>query len=112
VDTILSFETLEHLPQPERALREYFRVCRRKLILTVPNCHLTEGMRRSGIIYNHWIDRTHVNFWDLGTISDLVSKCGFTVVHQQHINRMNMGHVLMEALSRRGDEALRLGRSS
>ena len=37
VDTILSFETLEHLPDFSRALAEYFRVVRKNLILTVPN---------------------------------------------------------------------------
>src|SRR5262245_49618320 len=41
VDTILSFETLEHLPEPQRALSEYLRVCRKNLILTVPSCTVT-----------------------------------------------------------------------
>lgn len=98
VDTILSFETLEHLPDPARAMAEYFRVCRRNVILTVPNCELTSGMRGSGLIYNHWIDRTHVNFWDLQSIAELARSCGFRVRVMTHINRINLSPFLAEAL--------------
>ncbi|KQV95936.1 class I SAM-dependent methyltransferase [Rhizobacter sp. Root1221] len=98
VDTILSFETLEHLPDPDAALREYLRVCRRNLILTVPNCSLTHGQRASGQIYNHWIDRTHINFWELDTLCQQVEAAGFKVDQRNHINHMNMGPIAMEAL--------------
>lgn len=98
VDTILSFETLEHLANPQLALSEYFRVCKKNLIITVPNCRLTIGMKNSGIIYNHWIDRTHINFWDMETITKLLSDAGFTVQHSQSINEINLGAVIMEAL--------------
>jgi SAM-dependent methyltransferase len=106
-DTILSFETLEHLPEPLPALKEYFRVCRRNLIITVPNCSLTPGMRGSGVIFNHWIDRTHVNFWDIDTLSQLVAEAGFLVEHRQHINHINLGPVVMEALGFGGSLARR-----
>jgi SAM-dependent methyltransferase len=102
VDTILCFETLEHLPDPEKALRDYFRVARTRLILTVPNCSLTPGMRQSGIIYNHWIDRTHVNFWDLDSIAALIAKAGFTVRHREPINYVNLGPLFAESLGLSG----------
>lgn len=98
VDTVLSFEVLEHLRNPLQALREYFRVTRKNIILTVPNCALTSGMRASGVIYNHWIDRTHINFWDLDSISELVRSAGFRIVGAQHINRLSLGHVFAESL--------------
>lgn len=106
VDTIVSFETLEHLPDPDSALKEYYRVCRRNLILTVPNCKLTNGQRASGVIYNHWIDRTHVNFWDLDTLCRQVEAAGFHIDLRTHINHMSMGPIAMEALGFEG----RLGR--
>jgi len=102
VDTILSFETLEHLTDPARALLEYRRVARRNLIITVPNCQLSEGMRQSGLIYNHWIDRSHVNFWDLDGISAELNAAGFSVVIRQHINHLNLGALTMEALGLSG----------
>lgn len=102
VDTILSFETLEHLPHPDTALSEYFRVARRNLILTVPNCRLTPGQRASGHIYNHWIDRTHINFWELETLCRQVESAGFTVVHSGYINHVNIAPLAVEALALRG----------
>ncbi len=97
LDTVLSFETLEHLKDPQAALREYFRVCRKNVIITVPNCELTEGLKASGLIYNHWIDRTHVNFWTLRELEELVASVGFSVRVGKHINAVRLGPVMMEA---------------
>ncbi|MCB0406185.1 MAG: class I SAM-dependent methyltransferase, partial [Bdellovibrionales bacterium] len=33
VDTIVSFETLEHLSDPKKALGEYYRVCRKNIVV-------------------------------------------------------------------------------
>lgn len=98
VDTIVSFETLEHLPNPRRALEEYHRVCRRNVILTVPNCAVSPGMRRSNVIFGHWIDRTHVNFWDLDAFARVVGDAGFRVTTRDYINRISLGPLVMEAL--------------
>lgn len=108
IDTILSFETLEHLKDPESALREYFRVCRKNVIITVPNCELTAGMKSSGVIFNHWIDRSHINFWTLNSIQQLVTSVGFTVRVGTFINAISFGPVMMEALGITGRLA-RLG---
>ena len=97
-DTVTCFETLEHLPDPEAALRECHRLTRGNLILTVPNCAITDGMKRSGLIYNHWNDPTHVNFWDMDDICALVEKNGFKVRKRQYINKVNIGYVMFEAL--------------
>jgi SAM-dependent methyltransferase len=104
-DTILSFEVLEHLDNPESALAEYFRVCASNVIITVPNCSLSAGLRNSGLIYNHWIDRTHRNFWEIKSIEALASAAGFEIVHSCHINNMNMGHLLAEAVGLSGRPA-------
>lgn len=98
VDTILSFETLEHLPHPTRALKEYLRVARQNLILTVPNCTLTPGMKNSGLIYNHWIDRTHLNFWTLESLVQEVQSVGFRVDVQTYINAVSPAAMVVEAL--------------
>lgn len=97
VDTILSFETLEHLPDPQKALQEYYRVCRNNLILTVPNCELTPGMEQSKLIYYHWIDRTHVNFFNQKEIKKLVESVGFRVEQNYYINQINLQPFLLEA---------------
>lgn len=89
VDTVLCFETLEHLPNPEDALWEYRRISRGRLVLTVPNCEITPGMRASGLAYYHWVDRTHRNFYDLDTIKAAVRTAGFRVVEAGYINRID-----------------------
>lgn len=98
VDTVLCFETLEHLPDPKLALAEYRRVTRGRLVLTVPNCEITPGMRDSNLIFGHWVDRTHRNFYDLNTITADVVACGFRVVEARYINRIDVFPFLGEAL--------------
>ena len=97
VDTILSFETLEHLENPEKALQEYYRVCRKNLILTVPNCEVTNGMLDSGLIYKTWVDRTHIQFFDLKTIVSLAEEVGFQVIQKTYINEVSLLPLLFEA---------------
>jgi ubiquinone/menaquinone biosynthesis C-methylase UbiE len=97
VDTILSFECLEHLSDPELALKEYYRVARKNVILTVPNCEITPGMRQSLMLYYHWIDRTHVNFFTMESITELVQNSGFAISHSYYINQISWQPLLSEA---------------
>lgn len=97
VDTILSFETLEHLPDPLKALQEYHRVCRKNVVLTVPNCEHTPAMKQSNLIYYHWIDRTHVHFFTLESIKQLALDAGFQNVKAYYINRLTLLPLVQEA---------------
>ncbi len=95
-DTLLSFETLEHLPDPMKALREYYRVTRDNLILTVPNCTITPAMKRSNMLYSHWEDRTHVQFFTLDSIRAHVEAAGFRVREARYINQINLMPLFLE----------------
>jgi SAM-dependent methyltransferase len=97
-DTLLSFECLEHLPRPEQALREYYRVTRHNLILTVPNCTITLGMKQSNLLYSHWGDRTHVNFYTLAKITEAVQAAGFSIAHSGLIHRVNLVPFFLETV--------------
>jgi 2-polyprenyl-3-methyl-5-hydroxy-6-metoxy-1,4-benzoquinol methylase len=79
-DTIISFETLEHVPGPEAALREYHRVCRKNIIISVPNCDIPPEFARANMTFFHYTDRTHVNFYTLDTLRQMVEANGFRVV--------------------------------
>lgn len=98
VDTVLCFETLEHLPDPDQSLREYRRVSRGRLVVTVPNCEITPGMRRSNLIFHHWVDRTHRNFYALNDLAAAVEAAGFRIVEAGYINRIDLFPLLGEAL--------------
>lgn len=101
-DTVCSFETLEHLSDPDRALGEFFRVCRKNIIVSVPNCQITEGMRRSNLLYSHWGDPTHCNFFDMESIKRVVARAGFEIDQAYYINPINVGPFVMESLGLSG----------
>lgn len=98
-DTITAFELLEHVTNPAAVLKEFNRVARSNIIITVPNCDQTPGMKRSGVVYNHYIDSSHVNFWKLESIIDLVNSSGFKVQYAQLINCINLEPLIAEALN-------------
>jgi SAM-dependent methyltransferase len=98
-DTVSCFETIEHLPAPLPAIRELARVSRRLVIVTVPNCDRTEGMRRSGLVYAPYVDPTHVNFLDLPALVSLLEEAGLDVREARLINRLNLAPFLAEALA-------------
>lgn len=77
-DSALCFETLEHVAQPELALRELGRVARR-VVLTVPNCEQPEEFKAAGLAFHHWVDRTHVNFFDRDSLRELLEREGWEV---------------------------------
>lgn len=96
VETVCSFEVLEHLPNPEFVLRDFLRICSKNVILTVPNCELTPGMRQSLLTYFHYTDRTHVNFFTLEELSRMCERVGFRIVHQELINEVSPEALIRE----------------
>lgn len=96
VETVLCFEVLEHLSDPVLALKEFYRVCKKNIIITVPNCDLELGMERSRLSYYHYTDETHCNFFTLKTLEELVRQAGFTPVKMELINPIDMAPLLSE----------------
>ncbi|GAB5441125.1 MAG: hypothetical protein Fues2KO_14740 [Fuerstiella sp.] len=76
-DTICCFETLEHVPDPNRVLQELHRVARRNVILSVPNCELPAALKDSRLTYFHYTDRSHVNFFRKDTLAQAFRIAGF-----------------------------------
>ncbi|MCB0418066.1 MAG: class I SAM-dependent methyltransferase [Bdellovibrionaceae bacterium] len=102
IDTIVSFETLEHLPDPEKALREYHRVCRHNIVVTVPNCAITPGIKKSNLLYSHWSDPSHLNFFTLDSLKALIESAGFSIKEAHYINRLDVRPFVLEAFKLRG----------
>jgi ubiquinone/menaquinone biosynthesis C-methylase UbiE len=96
-DTIISFETLEHVPGPNAVLKEFRRVCRHNIIISVPNCETPPELRSAGFTFHHWIDRTHINFFTLDTIRQTVEQCGFRVTYSAWINAVFPAMLLLTA---------------
>ena len=98
-DTVSCFETIEHLPEPIETVRELTRVTKRLVIATTPNCERTEGMRRSGLVYGHHSDPTHVNFFDLPDLVALLEAAGLHIREARLINRLDLGPFIGEAFA-------------
>ncbi|MFZ4718034.1 MAG: class I SAM-dependent methyltransferase [Ilumatobacteraceae bacterium] len=64
-DLVLAIEVLEHIPQPERALRELARVCRGTVVLSVPFEPVWRaGNMARGRYLKDWGNTPgHVNHW-------------------------------------------------
>lgn len=110
VETVTAFEVLEHLPDPLAVLRDFHRICSKNLILTVPNCEITPGMRASLVTYHHYIDPTHVNFFTLDSIAQICEQAGFRVRQRGYINQMNLLPLIYEAYDLSGLFGRILGR--
>ncbi|MEM7530722.1 MAG: class I SAM-dependent methyltransferase [Chloroflexota bacterium] len=62
-DTIIAFETLEHIADIDLALQEIHRVSRQNIVISVPDCEIYPEYRNGGLVPFHWIDRTHRQFF-------------------------------------------------
>lgn len=93
-ETILSFETLEHLQDPQKALAEYYRVTQKNMILTVPNCDVPPELLKGNLIFSHWNDPTHVNFFNKQTLLEHIEQAGFQVEVFNYINKVRFDYLL------------------
>ena len=87
-DTLLAFEILEHIPNPDLAVQEFSRVIRKNLIISVPDCAVNEDLLRAGLVYTHWLDQSHCNFFDQETLRKILEENGFCVEVLTHINQI------------------------
>lgn len=98
-DTVSCFEVLEHCKDPEKTLSEIHRICRNNLILTVPDCDISEGFKQSNLLYSHWSDPTHVNFFNKESLTTLLLNNGFKVDLIKSINPINLMPAVLEYLN-------------
>jgi hypothetical protein len=84
-DTVVAFETLEHLVQPEWALAEFRRVARKNVVLSVPDCETPEALLKAGLTFSHWRDRTHHSFFTKASLMDALRASGYRPVFFERI---------------------------
>lgn len=75
-DLVLAIEVLEHIPAPERALREMARVCRGNVVLSVPREPIWRigNMARGRYLGQLGNTPGHVNHWTSGGFSRAVGE--------------------------------------
>lgn len=96
-DTLIAFEVLEHIPHVEKALDEMYRVCRQNIVISVPNCETTTSFKLSGLVYHHWVDRTHVQQFTPISLRQTLEKHNFSVKEIKYINPVFPELLVLEA---------------
>jgi len=62
-DTVLVYEVLEHLDDPDSVIREAKRLSRHNVLFTTPNSGGVELLQREGLLFEHFADFDHKNFF-------------------------------------------------
>jgi ubiquinone/menaquinone biosynthesis C-methylase UbiE len=73
-DSIICSEVLEHIPQFEKAIPEFARLARHKLLLTVPDIAAIPLCFRHTLVPWHLLESTHVNFFCQTSLHNLLKK--------------------------------------
>jgi len=71
-ETVLVFEVLEHLTEPEKLVREARRLARKNVLFTTPNSGGIEGLQRQNLLFEHFADLDHRNFFTRDSLSELL----------------------------------------
>lgn len=92
-DTVLLFEVLEHVENPQRLLKEAKRVAAENVLITVPNCSQLSELSDFGLTYEHVLEKDHVNFFTKNDLSDLIASefREFKVIEKDPIRLMALG---------------------
>ena len=81
-DLVVSLETLEHLPEPDLAVKNYKRVSKRYLLLSVPNEPIFRTVRMlEGNDILKWGDHPeHINHWNFISFTRFLERNGLKVL--------------------------------
>jgi len=72
-DTVIMFDLLEHLDDPVKTLKEAVRVTKKRIILIVPR-ESDISLKKHGLIFNHYLDRTHLRYYTKKKLKVLIKK--------------------------------------
>ncbi len=72
-DTVIMFEVLEHLTNPSAVIAEARRVARKNVLFTVPNSEDIVELQRSGLLFEHFADLDHKNFFTKESLHALLA---------------------------------------
>ena len=71
-DTVLSFEVIEHVADPDQLVREARRLASKNVLLTTPNSGNIEGLQRQNLLLEHFADLDHRNFFTRTSLYDVL----------------------------------------
>ena len=85
-ESVIMSEVLEHLDQPESAMEELARVCKNRILVTVPDLSGVPLNSKHGVVRWHLLESTHVNFFNPHSLDSFLRKW-FSSVQLYRISR-------------------------
>lgn len=73
-ENLICIEVLEHIPYYEVAVKEFYRIARNQVIITVPNIGAIPMLHKHHVIPWHLLESTHVNFFTEQSLKRLLNK--------------------------------------
>jgi SAM-dependent methyltransferase len=98
-DTVVMFDVLEHIDDEEVALKKVNRLCKKRLIMSVPNSD-DVFLTKYNLTYSHYKDKTHFREYTLSSIEDTLGDLGFRLI-QAKLEGPAMPQVVAEFLNPR-----------
>ncbi|HSQ42629.1 MAG TPA: class I SAM-dependent methyltransferase [Fibrobacteraceae bacterium] len=103
VDTVVSFDTLEHIPTPKEFLKQMHRVLKRggHCFVGVPNFHdfLTQLVPKYLPFFFH---RSHLFYYEAQTLSKLMTDVGFVICDVIFVHKYDLENCIVWARDGRG----------
>jgi len=105
-DTSICFEVIEHVISVNSALKEIRRVTGSTIIISVPNCEEESTLKSTGLNFNHYTDRSHVNFFTAETLKkSLSTSIKYKSIKIEKINRVNTEKLILQLLGVKSEKA-------
>lgn len=92
-DTVLLFDVLEHVDD-KKILMEAKRVAKKRILIIVPRT-VDEELANSGMIFLHYIDKSHLREYIEEDVKALAKACNLRLVHIQPVHSIYNETVFM-----------------
>lgn len=73
-DTVICFEVIEHVPDLKPLLSEAKRLAAKNILFTTPNSEFVDELARQGLLYEHFAELDHKNFFTENTLTGVLSE--------------------------------------
>jgi ubiquinone/menaquinone biosynthesis C-methylase UbiE len=98
-DVVSVFEVLEHVQDYQLSIAELTRITKKKLVISVPNCDVHKCVRNNGLVYSHYVDRTHINFFNKESIIKAINENTNKKIKNIDITLINCVYLFNSVLS-------------
>jgi SAM-dependent methyltransferase len=102
-DVVVSFDTLEHVPDPIEFLKKIFKTLKPggTLIIGVPNQN--DYLKKIVPEYlKFFYHKSHLWYFTMDSLSLLLEKCGFKVIKKQSVHKYDINNMIVWARESKG----------